>query len=154
MFAEIISASRRMPARNHHMPKTKVKAYSQSLLDLMGETSGAIMKARALAAMGMPELAQSAWLWAAAREEQVAPLLEVLSRDQEAAVHRISAASSYQSAGELGKAINLYRAALTGPLPEHTREQTQQRIVNCLAQLARSANGNAAMRHAKGCAST
>jgi hypothetical protein len=132
------------------MPKTKGKTYSPSLLDLMGETSGTIMKARALVAMGMPELARSAWLLAAAREEQVAPLLELLSRDREAAVHRISAASCYQSAGELGKAINLYRAALAGPLLEHTREETEERITDCLAQLARSANGNAAPRHSKG----
>jgi homoserine kinase len=117
--------------------------YSQSVLDRMGETSGAIMKARALAAMGMPDLARSAWLLAAAGEEQVAPLLEMLSRDREAAVHRISAASCYQSAGELGKAINLYRAALAGPLLEHTREETEQKIVDCLAQLARPVNGNA-----------
>jgi hypothetical protein len=132
------------------MPKTKTKAYSQSLLELMGETSGSIMKARALAAMGMPELTRSAWLLAAAREEQVAPLLELLSRDREAAVHRLSAASCYQSAGELGKAINLYRAALAGPLREHTRAETEQMIVDCLAQLARSANGNATTRPAKG----
>lgn len=132
------------------MPKTNVKTYSQSLLDLMGETSGSIMKAHALAAMGMPELAQSAWLFAAVREEQVAPLLEMLSRDREAAVHRISAASCSQSAGELGKAINLYRAALAGPLLERTREETQHKIGACLAQLARSANGNATTRHAKG----
>jgi hypothetical protein len=135
------------------MPKTKGKTYSPSLLDLMGETSGTIMKARALVAMGMPELARSAWLSAAAREEQVAPLLELLSRDREAAVHRISAASCYQNAGELGKAINLYRAALAGPLLEHTRKETEQKIVDCLAQLARSANGNAAPRHTKSSAS-
>jgi hypothetical protein len=131
------------------MSKTKVKRYSQSLLDLMGETSGAIMKARALAALGMPELARSAWLLAAAREEQVAPLLEMHSRDREAAVHRISAASCYQSAGELGKAINLFRAALAGPLLEHTREETEQKIVDCLTQLARSTNGNAPARAPK-----
>jgi hypothetical protein len=135
------------------MPKTKAKAYSQSLLELMAETSGSIMKARALAAMGMPELARSAWLLAAAREEQVAPLLDLVSRDREAAVHRISAASCYESAVELGKAINLDRAALAGPLLEHTREETQQKIAECLAQLARSANGSTVTRHAKGSAS-
>ena len=131
------------------MPKTRVKAYPRSLLALMGETSSAIMKARALAAMGMPELARLAWLSAAAGEEQVAPLLEMLSRDREAAVHRISAASCYQSAEELGKAINLYRAALAGPLLEPMREETKQKIADCLARLAHSANGNAARRHTK-----
>jgi hypothetical protein len=108
----------------------------------MADTSGFIMKARALVAMGMPELAPTAWLSAAAREEQVAPLLETLGRDREAAVHRISAASCYQSAGELGKAINLYRAALAGPLPEHTRKGAEQAVVGCLAQPARPTKGN------------
>jgi hypothetical protein len=112
----------------------------------MAETSGNIMKARALVALGMPELALSAWLAAAGGEEQVAPRLETLDRDQEAAVHRISAASCYQHAGELARAINLYRAALAGPLPEHTRQETEQFLAACLAQFARSANGNAARR--------
>jgi hypothetical protein len=44
------------------MPKTKVKPYSQPVLDLMAETSGFIMKAQALVSMGKPELALSGWL--------------------------------------------------------------------------------------------
>jgi hypothetical protein len=128
------------------MPKTKVRPYPQSLLDQMAETSGLIMKARALVAIGMPELANSAWLAAAASEEQVAPRLETLEREQEAAVHRLSAASCYEHAGELAKAINLYRAALAGPLPEQTRVETEQALAACLARFARSANGNAARR--------
>ncbi len=129
------------------MPKTKVRPYPPPLLDAMTETSGIIMKARALVAMGMPELALSGWLAAASGEEQVAPRLETLARDQEAAVHRISAASCYQHAGELAKAINLYRAALAGPLPEHTRKETEQFLADCLARFARAANGNAPTRH-------
>jgi hypothetical protein len=133
------------------MPKTKVRPYPQSLLDRMADTSGIIMKARALVALGMPELALSAWMAAAVGEEQVAPRLETLDRDQEAAVHRLSAASSYQHAGELAKAINLYRAALAGPLPEHTRKETQQLLAACLAQFAPSAHDNAAPhRHTSG----
>ena len=120
------------------MPKTKVRPYPQSLLERMSETSGHIMKARALIAMGMPELALSAWLAAASGEEQTAPRLETLARDQEAAVHRVSAASCYQHAGELARAINLYRAALAGPLPEHTRKETEQLLAACLARFAHS----------------
>ena len=128
------------------MPKTKVRAYPRSLLERMAQTSGLILQARALVAMGMPELASSAWLAAAAGEEQVAPRLETLDRVQEAAVHRISAASCYQNAGELARAINLYRAALAGPLPEHSREETEHLLSACLAQFARSANGNTRAR--------
>jgi Tetratrico peptide repeat len=126
------------------MPKTKVRPYPRLLLEQMEQTSGYIMKARALVAMGMQELAVSAWLAAAAGEEQVAPRLETLERDQEAAVHRISAASCYQHAGELAKAVNLYRAALAGPLPEPSRKETEHVLASCLVQLARSANGSAA----------
>jgi hypothetical protein len=63
-----------------------------------------------------------------------------------AAAHRLSAASCYQHAGELAKAINLYRAALAGPLPEHTRKETEQLLAACLAQFARSADGNDSSR--------
>src|SRR5947209_4559479 len=125
------------------MSKTKAKPYPPSLLERMAETSGIIMKARALVALGMPELALVAWLAAAAGEEQVAPRLETLGREQEAAVHRLSGASCYQHAGELAKAINLYRAALAGPLLEHTRKETEQLLAACLAPFARSVNGNA-----------
>jgi hypothetical protein len=110
----------------------------------MTETSAAIMKARALVALGMPELALSAWLAAAVGEEQVAPRLDTLDREQEAAVHRLSAASCYEHAGELARAINLYRAALAGPLPEHTQQETEHLLAACLAQFARAANGNTA----------
>jgi hypothetical protein len=112
----------------------------------MAETSGIILKARALVALGMPELAVSAWSAAASGEEQVAPRLETLDRTQEAAVHRISAASCYQHAGELARAINLYRAALAGPLPEHTWKETEQLLADCLAEFARTANGSPATR--------
>jgi hypothetical protein len=112
----------------------------------MAETSGFIMKARAIAALGIPELAISAWLAAAAGEEEVAPRLETLDRDQEAAVHRLSAASCYQHGGELAKAINLYRAALAGPLPEQTRKEAEQLLAACRTQFARFVDGNPSMR--------
>lgn len=84
--------------------------------------------------MGMPELARSAWLEAACGEEQVAPRLEMLHRTDEAAVHRLSAASCYRHAGELARAVNLYRAALAGPFPEHTREEATKLLEDCLGQ--------------------
>ncbi|HYV36646.1 MAG TPA: hypothetical protein VE988_13135 [Gemmataceae bacterium] len=128
------------------MPNTKVSPYPKRLLEQMAETSGLIMKARSLVAMGMADLASSAWLAAASGEEQTAPRLETLDRCQEAAVHRLSAGSCYQHAGEPAKAINLYRAALAGPLPDHTRKETEQLLTACLAQLANSANGNGGRR--------
>jgi hypothetical protein len=73
----------------------------------------------------------------------VAPRLETLDRDHQAAAHRISATSCYQHAGESAKAINRYRPALAGPLPEHTRKEAEQLLAACFAQFARSANGSA-----------
>lgn len=128
------------------MPKTKVRPLPPSLLKRMAETSGFIMKARALVAMGMPELAITAWLAAASGEEQTAPRMKMLDRDQEAAVHRLSAASCYQQAGELAKAINLYRAALAGPLPENTRNEAEQLLETCLTDFARTANAKGKTR--------
>ena len=67
---------------------------------------------------------QPLWMSAAAYEEAIAPLLDGLGRELEAAVHRISAASCYQKAGDLIRAVNLYRAALAGPLRDDTRQDS------------------------------
>lgn len=123
------------------MPKTQAKPYPRALLDRMAETSSLLLKARTLVAMGMPDLAASAWLAAAAGEEQVAPELDTLEREQEAAVHRISAASCYQHAGEFARAVNLYRAALSSELPTPTRTETESLLAACLTALAQVNNG-------------
>ncbi|MBI1927931.1 hypothetical protein HYR99_27280 [Candidatus Poribacteria bacterium] len=70
-------------------------------------------------------------------EERIAPLLDILGRELEGAVHRISAASCYQKAGDLSRAVNLYRAALAGPLHDDTRQEVEKMLNDCLAQLAR-----------------
>ena len=121
------------------MAKPKAKPYPRVVSDLLAEKTAVLSKAHALATMGMPETALPLWLAAASYEEQLAPLLEALGRDREAAVHRISAASCYQKAGEWSRAANLYRAALADSLREDTRRQVQKMLSACLAQLARSA---------------
>ena len=57
-------------------------------------------------------------LEAGRREEEIAPLLEAHGRQREAAMHRISAASCYERVGDRARAVNLYQAALAGPLLE------------------------------------
>jgi hypothetical protein len=89
----------------------------------------------------MPETAQPLWMSAASCEERLAPLLEAIGREREAAVHHISAASCYQRAGELNRAVNLYRAALAGPLGDGTRRDVQRFLAGCLKALSRSAIG-------------
>lgn len=126
----------------------KAKPYPQPVLDLLAEKSAVLRKAHAMADMGMPETALPLWASAASYEERLAPLLEALGRDREAAVHRISAASCYRKAGKLNRAVNLYHAALAGPLPEETQRQVQQMLADCLAQLSRSATDSTPPRRA------
>ena len=119
------------------MGQSEIKPYTKVIKDLMGEKSHLLSKAHTLSEIGMLETVQPLWMSAAAYEESIAPLLDGLGRELEAAVHRISAASCYQKAGDLIRAVNLYRAALAGPLRDDTRQEVDKMLTDCLAQLAR-----------------
>jgi hypothetical protein len=106
----------------------------------MAEKSAVLSKAQALATMGMTETAQPLWAAAASLEERIAPLLDADGEDLEAAVHRISAASCYEKAGDPSRAINLYRAALAGPLRAVTRQEVEGMLAACLARLKASSS--------------
>ncbi len=120
------------------MAKPKVKPYPRYVKDIMALKSSILSKAQALSEMGMAETALSLWASAASYEERIAPLLEALGRDREAAVHRLSAASCFEKAGDLSRAANLYRAALAGTLPDHRHKEVVQLLSACLARLAGS----------------
>src|SRR5207245_10133389 len=96
-------------------------------------------QAQALTAMGMGQTAQPLWASAASLEERIAPLLDASGKDLEAAVHRLSAASCYEKAGDPSRAANLYRAALAGPLRAVTRQEVEGLLAVCLARLKGSA---------------
>ena len=83
----------------------------------------------------MTETAQPLWLSAATYEEHIAPMLDALSRELEGAIHRIGAASCYEKAGDPSRAVNLYRAALSGPLREDTRQEVEHKLNACLIAL-------------------
>ncbi len=117
------------------MAKARASASSRQLEDLMTHKSGILSKAHAFTTMGLLETAQPLWASAAGYEEQIAALLDAHEEALEAAVHRISAASCYQKAGELSRATNLYRAALAGPLREVTRTEVEGLLRECLAAL-------------------
>ena len=115
------------------MPKAK---RSLALVeDLLAEKSAILSQAQALTAMGMERSAQPLWAAAAALEERIAPFLDTSGDDLEAAVHRISAASCYEKAGDPSRAINLYRAALAGPLRDVTRKEVEEMLAACLMRL-------------------
>jgi hypothetical protein len=103
---------------------------------MMGEKTRILSKAQTLDEMGMGELAETLWLEAGRSEEEIAPLLEAYGRAREAALHRISAASCYEKAGDRARAANLYQAALAGPLLEPTRKEVEEFLARCLAHLA------------------
>jgi hypothetical protein len=131
------------------MAKAKGKGYPQPVLDLLAEKTAVLSKAQALVEMGMPETALALWASAASYEERLAPLLESLGKEREAAVHRISAASCYQKAGDPSRAANLYRAALAGPLSDDTRRDVRRMLSECLSQLTDTALGSPLRRKAK-----
>jgi hypothetical protein len=121
------------------MSNVTVLPYTEVVKDLMGRKSYLLAKAQALSEIGMTETTQPLFLSAAAYEERIAALLDTEGRELEAAVHRISAASCYAKANHLGHAVNLYRAALAGPLRENTRADVLQLLNDCLTQFAQQA---------------
>lgn len=110
-------------------------SYSTTVKELMSKKSYLISKAQALAEIGMVETTQPLFLSAAVYEEQIAALLDTEGREQEAALHRISAAACYTKADRLSHAVTLYRAALSGPLLDQTRTDVLQLLNACLQQL-------------------
>jgi hypothetical protein len=121
------------------MPKRKAGLYPAAVEQLIAEKSAALSRAQAYAEMGLADMAGTLWASAAAYDVRLAPLLESLGHDLEAALHRVSAAGCYRRAGDWTAAANLYRGALAGPLLEHTREEVQQQLTECLDEIARAA---------------
>jgi hypothetical protein len=117
----------------------KAKPYPRQLKRLMAEKSRLLSKAGAFEEMGLGETAQPFWANAAACEERIAPLLEMIGRESEAAVHRVSAAACYEKCAEPSRAANLYRAALAGPLTEAAKQDIHKRLSACFKQLQRDA---------------
>jgi hypothetical protein len=115
-------------------------------LELMASKTAVLMQARTFADMGMAETAQPMWAAAAAYEERIAPQLDLLGRDLEAAASRISAASCYQKGGELSRAVNLYRAALAAPLRATTRRDVEAMLADCLDELRRTVGNGSSHR--------
>ena len=119
------------------MSTPKTKPYTKALERTMRRKSEILSKAQTFWEIGMTETAQPLWLSAATYEEHIAPMLDALGRELEAAIHRMSAASCYEKAGDPSRAVNLYRAALSGPLREDTREDVENMINACLVALNR-----------------
>ena len=119
------------------MPTAKTESYTKTLKETMSRKSEVLSKAQAFWEVGMTETAQPLWLSAANYEEHIALMLDALGRELEGAMHRISAASCYEKAGDPSRAVNLYRAALSGPLRDDTRQEVENLLSACLIALNR-----------------
>jgi hypothetical protein len=119
------------------LAKRNTNLYPPAVQELIAVKSGVLAKAQTFADLGLAEVAGTLWAAAADHEARLAPLLDALGHDREAAVHRLSGAGCYRRAGDLAGAINLYRAALAGPLLEPTRKEAQQQLAECLTELSR-----------------
>ncbi len=128
------------------MAKEKTKRAVALVEELMAEASFVLSKAQVFQAMEMGETAQTLWLSAAALQERIAPLLDADGETLEAAVYRMSAASCYEKAGDLGRAVNLYQAALAGPLREATRKEVQEMLAASLARMKAASSGRKTRR--------
>ena len=117
------------------MPNAKTKPYTRTLKETMRQKSEILSKAQALWEVGMTETAQPLWRTAANYEEHIAPMLDAAGRELEGAMHRISAESCYEKAGDTSRAVNLYRAALSGPLRDDTRQEVENMLEGCLVVL-------------------
>ena len=123
-----------------HNPKTK--PYTKTLKETMHQKSEILSKAQALWEVGMTETAQPLWLTAANYEEHIAPMLDAVGHELEGAIYRISAASCYEKTGDPSRAVNPYRAALSGPLREDTRQEVEDMLSACLVALNRQPTKN------------
>ncbi|MCB0110526.1 MAG: hypothetical protein KDE53_31610 [Caldilineaceae bacterium] len=103
---------------------------------LMAKKSHCLSKAQVFAEMELMETAQPLFLSAAEYEERIAALLDTKAQELDAAIHRISAASCYEQAGNLSSAITLYHAALAGPLSSKTRTDVLEMLRLTLEKLA------------------
>ncbi len=123
------------------MPRPKSPASSPALERFLDEASWLLSHAQALADYGRQEEAAAEWARAANAEEQVACLLEADGQEQEAAIHRVSAASCHEKLGQLSRAVTLLRAALSATLPEAYRARVERQRTRCLTGARRQLNG-------------
>ena len=117
------------------MAKAKARRTLTLVEELMAEASFVLSKAQGFGTMGMVELVQPLWASAASLQERIAPLLDAEGEALEASVYRMSAASCYEKAGDPSRAVNLYRAALAGPLRDVTRQEVEGMLAKCLTRL-------------------
>ena len=120
------------------MPRLDKRQSEKELEKLLGEASWLLSHAQALADYGRQREAATEWARAANCEEEAACLLDAAGREDEAVVHRVSAASCREHLGEYARSVTLLRAALSGHLTGDYERSIQRQLAACL-KLARPA---------------
>lgn len=123
------------------MSRRNDKQLNERIDEMLGEASWLISHAEALSAYDRTKEAPVEWGRAAACEEQVACLLEAARRHDEAAIHRVSAASCHERLGQFAQAVTLLRAALSTLSAGRFRTDAEQQLARCL-ELARKELAN------------
>jgi hypothetical protein len=119
------------------MPRTKPRPPASPIDRVLGEASWLLSHAQALADYGRKEDAQAELARAANAEEQAACLLEAAGREDEASIHRISAASCFEDLGQYARAVTFLRAALSVRLPADYRGRVMDQLARCLSRVQR-----------------
>ena len=120
---------------------------NNKLLDkLLGEASWLISHAQALADYGKTEEVKVELEKAANYEEEAAFLLDAIGRQEEATLHRVSAATCHEQLSNYPHAVTLLWATLAGDLTEGYRLKLENQIEYCIAQ----ANPGRGLSHDEG----
>jgi hypothetical protein len=119
------------------MPRPKSKNPAALIERMLGEGSWLLSHAQALSDYRRQEEAAAEWARAAACEEEVACLLEAAGEEQEAAIHRVSAASCFERLGQHARAVTLLHAALSGSLPADFRARVEKQLASAVARARR-----------------
>jgi len=117
------------------MPRTKQRPAASAIERMLGEASWLLSHAQALADYGRKDESNAELARAAIAEEQAACLLEAAGQEEEASIHRISAASCYEDLGQYARAVTFLRAALSVPLPSDYRDRVMEQLGRCLAKV-------------------
>ena len=131
------------------MPRTKPRPARSAIERALGEASWLLSHAQALTDYGRKDEASAELARAAVAEEQAACLLEAAGREEEASIHRISAASCYEDLGQYARAVTFLRAALSVHLPSDYRKRVADQLRRCLATVQKESK-RAAVQSANG----
>jgi hypothetical protein len=117
----------------------QVKAYPEPVRKLLAEKSRILSQAQTFEQMDLSETTKTLWLSAASLEERLAPWMDGLGREDESAIHRISAGSCYRKGGRPDQAANMFRAALSGTLSAEVRADVENMLAECIEELTATA---------------